>query len=127
MRRTAAILCLLLALGACSSRAGSSSATRRDTNLITFDQIQDGHFQNAYDAVQALRPNWLVPRGPDSFNTPTKIEVYYDATHLGAVETLRTITSSNIAFIRWYDGTQAQQRYGIGHGSGVIYVSSRTD
>jgi hypothetical protein len=43
------------------------------------------------------------------------------------VETLRSIVSSNVSFIRWYDGTQAQQRFGIGHSSGVIFVSSRAD
>lgn len=125
-RRIGWALCLLVALGACASKTGSSSE-KGDRDLITAAQILDGHFQNAYDAVQALRPNWLTPRGPDSFSTPSKIEVYYDATHLGAVETLRSIVSSNVGFIRWYDGTQAQQRFGIGHSSGVIFVSSRSD
>jgi hypothetical protein len=125
-RRIGWALCCLVVLGACASRAGNSSESG-DRNLITLAQIQDGHFQNAYDAVQALRPNWLTPRGPDSFRTPSQIEVYYDATHLGTVETLRSIVSSNVSFIRWYDGTQAQQRFGIGHSSGVIFVSSRAD
>jgi hypothetical protein len=120
-------ICLLIAVCACSSRSGSSSDVRPDRNLITVEQIRNGHFQNAFEAVQALRPNWLTPRGQASFQKPSQIEVYYDATHLGTVETLRTIVSSNIAFIRWYDGTQAQQRYGIGHESGVILVSSQID
>lgn len=124
MTRTAVTVALLLALGACVSNPRTSAADRRDRNLITAEQIRDGHFQNAYEAVQALRSNWLTPRGPDSFNTPSQIEVYYDATHLGQVETLRSIVASNIVFIRWYDGTQAQQRFGVGHSGGVIHVSS---
>ena len=125
-RITTSALGLLVLLSACAS-GHRTSETRADRNLITATQIRDGHFQNAYDAVEALRPNWLSPRGPDSFNTPSQIEVYYDATHLGAVGTLRNIEATTIEFIRWYDGTQAQQRFGIGHSAGVIFVSSRSD
>ena len=121
------VLCSLVALGACSSHARTSSGDRPDRNLITANDIRDGHFVNAYDAVEALRPNWLTPRGTDSFAKPSQIEVYYDATHLGTVETLRTIVAANIVYIRWYDGTQAQQRFGIGHSAGVIQISSHSD
>ena len=125
--RARLIICSLLAAAACSSHSRASSDERRDRNLITVTDISDGHFQNAYDAVQALRPNWLTPRGTDSFSKPSQIEVYYDATHIGTVETLRTIMAPNIAYIRWYDGTQAQQRFGVGHSGGVILVSSHRE
>jgi hypothetical protein len=124
---TRLLLCALIALSACSSHARTSTDARRDRNLITANDIRDGHFLNAYEAVQALRPNWLAARGTDSFTKPSEIEVYYDATHLGRIESLRTIHSANIVSIRWYDGTQAQQRFGVGHSSGVILVSSRSD
>jgi hypothetical protein len=89
--------------------------------------MREGHFLNAYDAVQALHPTWLAPRGPDSFSLTAQVEVYYDETHLGTVETLRNVLPSNIAYLRWYNGTQAQQRFGVGHSNGVIYVSSHAD
>jgi hypothetical protein len=89
--------------------------------------MREGHFQNAYEAVQALHPNWLAPRGPDSFNSAAQVEVYYGRVHLGTVETLRAVLPADIAYIRWYNGTQAQQQFGVGHSSGVIYISSLSD
>ena len=60
-----------------------------------------------------------------SFNTPSQIWVYYDQTRLGGVETLRTVTVNSIAYIRHYSGLDATTRWGIDHGAGVIFISSR--
>lgn len=125
--RTGLMLCAVLAASACASHSRTATDRQRDRNLITATEISEGHFQNAYEAVQALRPNWLTTRGTDSFNKPSQVEVYYDATHLGTVEALRTILPPNVAYIRWYDGMQAQQRFGIGHSGGVIFISSHVD
>lgn len=119
-------ICSLFLLAACASRHGANSP-KLDHNLITHQQIQDNHFQNAYEAVVALHPNWLQPRGPDSFSAVSRVEVYQDAAHVGGIDQLRAIAASTITYIRWYDGVSAQQRFGVGHNNGVIYVSSHPD
>jgi hypothetical protein len=44
---------------------------------------------------------------------------------LGGVETLRTIVVRPVSYIRHYNGIDATARWGLDHGSGVIYVSTR--
>ena len=92
--------------------------------MITLDQIREHRFTNAYEAVAALRSNWLQTRGADSFATPTTVQVYFDGTRLGGIDTLRSIGTAGIVYIRYYDGITASGRWGLDHGQGVILVSS---
>ncbi len=93
-------------------------------NLITQEQLREHQFRNAYEAVAALRGNWLLTRGSDSFTNPTQVLVYYDNVRLGGIETLYHLATPTITYIRYYDGLAATARWGLGHGQGVIYVSS---
>jgi hypothetical protein len=119
-----ALLCLLLLCSACAS-SGRNSSERVDLDLITHEQIREHGFRNAYEAVAALRSNWLLTRGPDSFSTPTTVQVYYDATRLGGIETLRSLATIDIVYIKYFDGIAASGRWGLDHGQGVILVASR--
>jgi hypothetical protein len=124
MRETALVL-LILTAPACGARSGSTAGARADRNLITQEQILQSRSNNAYEVVQALHGNWLQARGADSFARPTVVIVYVDDTRMGGVETLRTITTASISYIRYYDGLAATGRWGMDHGQGVIYVSTR--
>ena len=115
-------LCLLLFAGCATGRTGAGGAGRTSADLLTQEQIFN--YADAYQAVQALRSRWLNARGPDSFESPTEVLVYRDDVQLGGVSTLRTISPKEIAYVRYYDGIAASARWGIGHGAGVIYVSS---
>jgi hypothetical protein len=115
---------MFVAPSACSSsRSTGTPAPRPD--FITQEQIRQNRFTNAYDVVAALHANWLQPRGTDSFNTPSQVQVYYDNSRLGGIETLRTLTTQSIVYIRYYNGTEATTRWGLDHGAGAIVVSSR--
>ena len=94
-------------------------------NVITQEQIRHHNFRNAYDAVQALHPNWLDTKGMDSITRPTQVLVYSDNSRMGGISELRYLTADGIAYIRYYNGTEASTRWGLDHGSGVILVSSR--
>jgi hypothetical protein len=113
---------LLLAAFACHR---GPPRPRPDTELLTQAEMQDHNFTNVYDAVAALRANWLTVRGTDSFMTPSEVVVYYDQTRLGGVNELRVITVNSISWLRHYNGVDATTRWGVGHGAGVIFVSSR--
>ena len=129
MRPLLRSLVVLLALCAACATAGSPGASgpRKDRDLLSREQIRDTGYNNALDAVQALRSNWLRPKGTDSFAAPTQVQVYLDNNRLGGVETLRGIATSQISYIRYYDGVTASGRWGLGHGQGVIYVSTGPD
>src|SRR5215467_6184931 len=117
-----AVLAAAVVLSGCASRLKTGEA--RDHGTLTKEQIAESHFNTAYDAVEALRSNWLNARGTDSFRTPSEVLVYLDNTKLGGTETLREIAANTIVYMRFYDGIAATGRWGIGHGAGVIYVST---
>jgi len=108
--------------GGCASRMQTGEV--RDHGTLTKEQIAENHFNTAYDAVEALRSNWLRARGTDSFQTPSEVLVYLDNTRLGGTDTLREIAANTIYYMRFYDGVAATGRWGIGHAAGVIYVST---
>lgn len=118
-----ALLLLAVSAAACSSRRGGS---RQDLEVITRAQLEEGHFQNAYQAVEALRGNWLLVRGTDSFRSPSQIVVYLDNVKLGGIEELRSITTMTIDSMRHFNGVEATSRWGLDHGAGVIQVISRS-
>ena len=97
---------------------------RKNLSLITQAELLENHFKNAYDAVSSLRSNWLQARGSDSFRAPSIVWVYFDSTKLGGVETLSAIPVTQVTYIEHFDGTDATVRYGVGHGAGVIFVST---
>lgn len=130
------VIPLLFAVAVCGGCASNSSTThveegrtaarppRLDRSVLTRELMLKNRFATVYDAVAALRSMWLRPRGPESFMLPLEVLVYRDNTILGSVETLRTIQPTLVATVRFYDGTQATARWGVGHSAGVIHVST---
>ena len=117
---------LLLASFVTACASSGAGGPRTDRNLLTREQIQETNKQNAYEVVESLRSNWLRTRGPTSLNSrDAQVMVYIDDSRLGGIETLRTISTAMIQSIRWYDGIAATGRWGLDHGAGVIYVSTR--
>ena len=92
--------------------------------MLTQEQIAAQHFNTVYDAVEALRSNWLQTRGTDSFQNPSEVRVYLDNTLLGGVQKLREIAANTVTFIKYFDGVAATARWGVGHAAGVIYLST---
>jgi hypothetical protein len=119
------ILGFALAATSCGTHASGEPRPRMDRNLITQEQMRDGGFNNAFDAVQALRPNWLTTRGTDSFRSPGQVQVYVNDTRMGGVNTLREFGVGEVTYIRYFDGVDATARWGLDHGHGAIYVSTR--
>lgn len=116
---------LVLGAGCASTPAAGTAVNRGDPTLISRERIQEGRFSNAYDVVKGMRADWLSARGPESFRYPTEVQVYLDGVHMGGVQTLQSIPSQGIQYIKHYNGLEATSRWGIDHGRGVIFVSTR--
>jgi hypothetical protein len=116
------LLCLLTA--ACGARAGTSEA-RGDPDLITTVEMQASGHQDAFSLVQSLRPQWLRVRGPSSLRGEETVKVYLDGSLLGHPDHLRQISTHSISSLRYLDGLEATQRWGLDHGAGAIVVSTR--
>jgi hypothetical protein len=136
LRRSAPLALGLLGLQLAAACAGKAAAAdsqaaqgarpaRSNRNVITQEQMVQQHFKNAYEAVQALHPNWLTTRGTDSFRSPSQVWVYLDDARLGGIDQLSTIAPSTVGTIRHFNGVDASARWGLDHGAGVIQVISR--
>jgi hypothetical protein len=117
------LLSILLLTGACAS-GQRATGQRADRNLITREQIQQNGYRTAYDAVEALRPTWLISR-PDGLTVQREVLAYLDNSRLGGIETLRQVSAAQILRITWIDGATAVNRWGVDHSQGVIMVITR--
>jgi len=129
-RLTIACVATIVVLGvaACaSSSGGGSGGAKGNPNLITADEISRASVQNAYEAVQKLRPAMLSPRQVASANAQATGEllVYMDNNRMGDVEQLRQISASSIAALRYFSASEAQTKWGSGHPGGVIEVLTK--
>lgn len=115
---------MVLAAG-CASAASGPPRPRFDASLITREQILETQVTTAYDAVKSLRATWLTVRGPESFRYPSAVQVYLDGVRLGDVSTLPSIAAPPIQYIRFYSPQDATAKWGIDHGAGAIFVSTK--
>ena len=114
-RLTVALACAaaIVFAAACASSASSGAGTgpKPGPNLITADEISRVNVVNAFEVVQKLRPSMLV--------------VYVDNNRFGDVESLRQISASSIAALRYYSASEAQTKWGSGHPGGAIEVVTK--
>jgi hypothetical protein len=116
--------------GGAGGSAQPTTRTRGTSNLITEAEINAAGYQNAFEVVQNLRPQMLIPRGTGSDATGTTaasipIIVYMDDIRLGEPSSLASIPASRVREIRFMNARDATTRYGTGHSSGVILVTTK--
>jgi hypothetical protein len=106
-----------------TSRGGRPRAR---TDIILVDTKLRSQWTNVYDLVSNLRPRWLQTRGPDTImGTPTEVQVHFDDSRLGGIESLRTLPVAGVVSIQFLDANAATARWGLNHGQGAILLSSR--
>ena len=120
--RQVTVAAFALITAACA--ASTSSRPSGDPNLIRRDQVLTGNYRNAYDAVAALHPNWLVKRSASNSRNTNPIWVYVDNSKYGDVSWLKNVAATNIGSIRRIDAGSATTRWGTGHSEGVIQVTT---
>ena len=54
-----------------------------------------------------------------------EVKVYLNGVSIGDVNQLRDIRVDNVRELRFLGAAEAQQRYGVGHGGGVIEVLTK--
>lgn len=122
MHRTSSRIAALLFLGLAGACATTTDGgPRRDSEVITADQIAEFVGTDAYEVVQRLRPAWL--RGRSAADPPV---VFVDGIRMGGVEVLRTLQTTSFREIRHRSGAEATTLYGTGVGGGTIEVRTRS-
>jgi hypothetical protein len=117
------LFALVLAVFVVGCATTGEAGTRTDRNQLLADEIQTRQFTSAYDAVQALRPQWLRTRVQDG--TVANVVVYVDNTRAGGTGFLRTMEATAVVSMRYLNPSEASTRYGRGHSGGVIQVFTR--
>ena len=109
-------------------------------DLLLGVELENSHAQTAYEAIQRLRPNWLLTRGTQHISgaatgtsngrettiTPglPTIKVYVDNAFMGDLDTLRTLPIATVRSIRRLDPAAATTRWGSGHTYGAIVIET---
>lgn len=108
------------AAGTAAEPTTESRATRGAPNLITEAEISATAYQNAMEIVQNLRPAMMRARpggGPVMF--------YLDNVKMMDLSGLSTVPSGRVKEIRYINAQDATTRWGTGHASGVILVTTK--
>jgi len=100
--------------------AGGSGTARRNSNLISAEEIAGASGGSAYELVRQLRPSWTVTRGGN-----TEPIAYVDGIRFGSLEDLRNVAVEQVREIRYLDSREATTRFGTGHTAGAIEVTTR--
>jgi len=117
-----AVLALTLFATACAtSGAGGDSGPRRNSSLITTEELVPLAGNTAYEAIQQLRPRWFNQRG----GSPPVIFMDGSRQGSGDLESLHGFRVSNIREMRFIEPRDATLRFGTGFGSGVIDIITR--
>jgi hypothetical protein len=127
---------LLVAGMACAGGSSSASdpstasANSRNSDVITAEELAEPSVASvdAYEAVQRLRPRFLMTRGAVSAKNANagSVHISVDGGPLLTVDNLSRLRPSQIAEIRYLNSSDAAQRFGTNAGSGgVIMVKSK--
>lgn len=112
---------------ACATGSGSEGGSRRNRNVITYEELQGHPSLSVYEAVQRLRPAWLQSRGPISAGGATRSypQVMMDGVKLGDINTLRDLRTDNVQELRFIPSRDATTRLGTGYMAGLIEIITR--
>lgn len=128
MKSSLLIVLLMLGVGSACGVPPTQSAPglRRNSNLITMEEVQRSSAADALQLVQTLRPAWLRIRGLQSFTDDGLVVVYLDQVRLGGPASLRSIPVVAVETVQFLDAAAATQRWGTGHTHGAILIISPT-
>lgn len=112
----------VLAAGCASGGGGGEGRPRMDPDLITAEELAEYPSLTCLEVIQRIRPRWLQRRGSEQ--NPV---VYQNGNRIGfAEEVLPGIPANDVQSLRYLDSNDATTRFGTGHGSGAIEVTTRS-
>lgn len=119
---------------ATAATPASAPVRRGSRNLILAEEIRAANVQNAYEAVQRLRPDMLRPNrsaagGPSISSAgrqavATLPIVYIDNSRVGYPDELKGLPAHLVVEVRYLPTAEAMNRLGPGHDQGAILVKT---
>ncbi len=112
---------VIIGSGCASSGQPGQTRPRRNSSLITAEELSELSVSNALEAVRRLRPAWLRARGRSGLPV-----IYRNGTRWGGdPRSLEGIRVNVITEMRYLNASDATTRYGTGFTGGVILVVTR--
>lgn len=126
--RTLPPLLLAVSLAACGpavqNTAHPASATAPSSSFLTSEDITDSYLdRDVLSVIRSLRPSYLRRYGDHG---AAEVVAYIDGIRVGHVTALQSLPASTVHEVRFLTGIDATNRYGMGHGSGAILVTTRS-
>jgi hypothetical protein len=113
--------------GSNAVRESRDATPSRDSDLLTAQEFANVNGSTLYDAVQQLRPAWIMRTQPNPVlqRTQGDVIVYIDGVRYGAgIAALRMFTLNSVASAQYFSPTSATARFGPGHLLGAIEVTT---
>ena len=113
MNRARPFLPLLVALLVGCGGSGVTHS-RPNFSVLTAEEMQAGQYGSVYDAVLALRSNWLRERPPSDYlgEVPERAEVFQDGLRVGTAEYLRQLPVRDVEAVRYLTVAEAATEFG---------------
>lgn len=115
-------ICALVVLVGCAS----GGEGRRSRGAITAEELTSTGASDCFEAVRALRPQWLRARAAPTPRDPNpEPRVIVDGTPRGGLAELSLIPTADVESIRFMGSSDATTRFGTGYPAGAIEVRMR--
>lgn len=122
---------LLLAAGlsaaavGCGPAPGGTPSAAYDRYVITAQEIATVEVRTtALQMIERMRPNWLQSRGPSGVRGEAAVVIYVNNQRVSE-SPLSRFTAGELTELRFLNAVEATQKYGTGHGSGAILLTTR--
>lgn len=122
-RRFAYSMLVLIALG-CSTSGAGVARPRRNSAVISTEELRASPHPSLLAMIRADRPHWLRTMQITIGGSPAAVTVYQDNFRLGGIELLEMFRPATLYSVQYYSASEAEGRYGVGHEGGVIHIRS---
>jgi hypothetical protein len=122
-RRTLIVALAMVSQAACSAATTGSVGSG---DRISRQQLEALDVASTYDAIQRLRPTWLQTRGATSVSGGVAVpRVHINDSRTGTLDDLRSLPSTAVEAMQFYNAADATTLFGTGYPGGLIEVRTR--
>lgn len=120
IRATVFVFLVAIVVG-CASRTGGSTDTRRNPSVMDTTDLHSRDYSTLFDAISALRPDWLLPRGGPTGTQNPQLGVWLEgSTRSVGVGYLRNLRPLDVRRVRRLSTTESLHTYSWPWGGLVI-------
>lgn len=120
--RATLFVVLVAIVAGCAARAGGSTdRTRRNPSVMDTTELRSRDYSTLLDAISALRPEWLLPRGGPTGQQNPELGVWLEgSTRSVGVAYLRNLRPIDVRQVRRLSTTESLHTYSWPWGGLVI-------